>query len=795
MNVFAPGSALATLLGLGLVAGCSPAGTSGDSPSGYSPDRERVARFASSALIGKVRNGYPVPQWIGGEDRFWLRVESERGHQYVIVDAATGRQSPAFDHPVLARALSAAGGSPLHPDSLPIQGIQFLPDAVAVQLGDRTWRCFLTRVRCDSTGAIYSAAEVPSPDRRVVAFIRDHNVWLRDQSGRERQLTTEGVEYFGYGNAGIFDAARVARRRTGAPRGITGLVWSPDGRYLASFRSDRRAFPLRPHFTEHLPPDGAQPTVYQDRQPVAGDNIVPGSKVELIDTETGRIVVADVPSERLQDFAPIHFSAGALWWNLAGGELFFDGATRDARTYLLFAVDIRTGRSRVVIEETEQHYYDFNPDDYAVPNFFVTSDGAQAIWYSQRTGYGHLYRYDARTGRLTNPITSGDWVVTDLLRVDEATRMVYFVGVGREPGRNPYYRHLYRVSLDGGEPTLLTPEDADHGFAAPPALSPAGLGGPGSRISPSGKFFADTYSTLEKPPELVVRTASGDSVATVLRADPAALLATGWRPPTRFVVKAADGETDLYGALFTPLEMDSSLRHAVVELTYPGPQGSYGPHGFMAGIAGSLTVNQQMTAELGFVGVALDGRGTSRRGRAFRYAFAGTEDVFGSADHRAAIENLAKQHRFVDAERVGIVGGSFGGYGTVRAMLLHPGFFDVTVSHVGPHDFRRMGPGLTVERFFGIPTQPGSPDDFYATISNTRLANRLEGKLLLVYGEIDENVPFLNMITFLDALIKADEDFDLVVLPNAPHGTMGHPYAVRRQLDYLVRHLGGPRRD
>jgi dipeptidyl aminopeptidase/acylaminoacyl peptidase len=285
----------------------------------------------------------------------------------------------------------------------------------------------------------------------------------------------------------------------------------------------------------------------------------------------------------------------------------------------------------------------------------------------------------------------------------------------------------------------------------------------------------------------------GDCAATVLQADVAALLETGWRPPTRFTVKAADGRTDLYGVMFTPLAMDSARRHAVVELTYPGPQGDYGPHGFMDGITGSLTYNMQRTAELGFVGVALDGRGTSRRGRTFRYAFAGTEDVFGSADHRAAIENLAKRHRFMDVERVGITGGSFGGYATVRAMLLHPGFFDVTVSHVGPHDFRKLGPGLTVDRFFGIPSEPGAKDDFYATISNTRLVDRLEGKLLLIYGEIDENVPFVNPMVFFDALIKADKDFETIILPNTTHGTSVHPYAIRRQAEYFVEHLGGPR--
>jgi dipeptidyl-peptidase-4 len=787
-------SLAAVVAPLALLGGCSPAakGIPGATPP-FAPDFARAGQFSSQALARKVVNGNVVPHWIGDEDRFWIRVETSRGHEFAIVDATNGRRTAAFDHAAITRALTAAGVKGIHPDSLPIQGIRFTPGRVVLQLSTATYRCDAGGARCESTSALYSPSEAVSPDGRRVAFIRDHNIWIRDSAGTERQLTSGGVEYNAYGEAGIFDAGRVARRRSGAPRGMVGVVWSPDGRYLASFRTDRRNLPLRPHFTEHLPPDGAQPTVYLDRQVVAADNLLPGSTVEFIDSETGAIVTAKVPSERLQDFAPIHFAAGAIWWNLAGREVFFDGATRDARTYSLFAVDLATGRSRVVVEETESHYYDYNPDDYAVPNFHVIADGGEAIWYSQRTGYGHLYLYDARNGRLKHPITTGEWVVAALLRVDEVGRMAYFVGNGREPGRNPYHRHLYRVSLDGGEPELLTTEDADHGFAARPALSAGGLNGPPSQLSPSGRYFVDSYSTLEQPPRMVVRQTNGDSVLTVLEADARALLETGWRPPTRFVVKAADGRTDLYGVMFTPLQMDSTLEYAVVELTYPGPQGSYGPQGFMDGIGG-LSTNMQATAELGFVGVVLDGRGTSRRGRAFRYAFAGTEDVFGSADHRAAIENLAKRHRFIDPERVGITGASFGGYATVRAMLLNPGFFDVTVSHVGPHDFRRMGPGLTVDRFFGIPGAPGAKDDFYATISNTRLVDRLEGKLLLIYGEIDENVPFVNAMVIYDALIKANKDFDTFIIPNAPHGTTGHPYAVRRQGEYFVQHLGGPRR-
>ena len=515
-------------------------------------------------------------------------------------------------------------------------------------------------------------------------------------------------------------------------------------------------------------------------------------EISVIDTSSGRQIAAQLDTERLQDFAPLHFAAGVMWWpesSASRQELFFVSADIHGQTYALVAMDLATGDVRTVVEESEEHYYAFNARDYNRPNFHVTKDGREAIFYSQRSGSGHLYLYDAQTGVEKNAITSGDWVVFDLIRIDEDERLVYFGAGGREEARDPYFTHLYRASFDGGDPELLTPEDAHHDFATS-ALPVPGLAGGSSSFSPSGGFFVDVYSTLEQPPKMVIRRADGELVAEVLEADISQLAELGWTPPERFVVKAADGVTDLWGALFKPTSFDPDLSYAVVDQTYPGPQIDSGPHSFLDNFAAITTNNAQATAEAGFVVVALDGRGTTRRNRAFRYAFAGTEDIFGAADHKAAIENLAADRPWLDASRVGITGASFGGYGSLRAALLFPDFFDVVVSHVGPHDYRHFVSGISVERFFGV---PDSDRDHYEEADSLALVERLEADLMLVYGEIDENVPFRAAMEIFDALIKADKDFTSYVVPNANHGGASRdPYIVKRQRRFFRQHLGGP---
>lgn len=755
-------------------------------------DEDRAAQLESMVLASKVKNLMPVPHWIAGTETFWLKKEDASGHRFIIVDAQTGDERDAFDHDLVAQKLSDEGLTEVSPDTLPIEHLDIsgsevsllLPGEQKCVIGDGASDCSIQPIEEPQR------AERRSPDGKQAVYAQNCNLWLRSLgTGETRQLTLDGEAYCAYGELDL-DVDRVNRRRLGTSKPLAGISWSPEGRYLATFRVDRRAVPLRTYVTEHLPPDLPSTAGHLDRIAFASEGIRSLKTIEIFDTHSDNRIVAKVDSAELEDFASVHFSMGKVWWSSDGASLFVVGATFGGSEYMLKCIDVATGDARDVIREAEEHFYAFAAEDYNAPNFHVTDDGREAIWYSQRSGAGHLYLYDAITGELKNAITDGIGVVFDLIRVDEAERRIYFTAGGREEGRNPYYQHLYSVSFDGGSVSLLTPEDAVHEFTAF-ALPLPYFPPPSSLFSPSGDYFVDVFSTLQQPPAMVIRRADGSLIAEVLRADISALKDVGWQAPESFVVKAADGETDLYGAMYFPPDFDPDLSYAVVDQTYPGPQMDAGPKSFVHNFMAFPTANIYATAATGMIAIALDGRGTTRRDRKFRYAHAGSEDIFGACDHKAAIENLAADRPYLDVSRVGIAGASFGGYGSLRAALLYPDFFKVVVSYVGPHEYRNsVFSGWTNERFFGV---PASDRDHHDLVDSLPMIERLEADLMLIYGEIDENVPLRSAMTIFDALIKADKDFVSYVLPNADHlGAQAHPYVVKRQRRFFREHLGGP---
>ena len=386
--------------------------------------RQDPAEFESAALMALVANLLPQADWIDGEDRFWMKQETGDGARFVVVDAATGNREPAFDHARLAVSLAEAGLADADADNLPILSLGLGGENLVVTTAKGTFACAADATRCTRDETLPpSPAERPSPDGTRAAFVRESNLWLRDlAAGEETQLTSDGEEGFAYGNLG-FELARVQRRRSGEPPPIASVNWSPDGRYLATMRVDLRTVPLRAYITEHLPPDLPFTAVHLDRVPFPGEGIVPPREISVIDTGTGRLVRADIDPARLQDFAHMHFGGNALWWNLDGQELYFVTAEHGGQTYGIAAMNLDTGAVRTVAEESETHFYAFSARDYHAPNFHVTADGGEALWYSQRSGAGQLYLYDARTGEMKNQVTDGG-VVFDIIRIDEAARTV-----------------------------------------------------------------------------------------------------------------------------------------------------------------------------------------------------------------------------------------------------------------------------------------------------------------------------------------------------------------------------------
>jgi dipeptidyl aminopeptidase/acylaminoacyl peptidase len=395
----------------------------------------------------------------------------------------------------------------------------------------------------------------------------------------------------------------------------------------------------------------------------------------------------------------------------------------------------------------------------------------EVLWFSERDNWGQMYLYDLTTGALKNQITHGDGDVTQVLYVDQAGREIYFLAVGKEAGRDPYFSALYRVNFDGTDLKLLTPEDADHEVT----------------MAPDGRAFVDVASTPTSPQTSVVRDNDGRLLLDVARQDTAKLRAAGWEPLTPIRVKARDGKTDLYGFLFKPTRFDPAQRYPIIDHVYPGPQtGSCGSRSFSA-----AHQDMQSLAELGFIVVCIDGMGTPNRSKAFHDALFGDLADNTIPDQVAGIKELAAKYPWIDVDRVGIYGHSGGGAATAAAMFHFPDFFRVGVSESGNHDNREYEDDWA-EKWVGLLKQSADGSTNYDSQANQNFAKNLKGHLLLVHGTMDDNVPPNNTLLVVDALIKANKDFDLLMIPNARHEYgAATPYVTRRRWDYFVRYLAG----
>ena len=621
------------------------------------------------------------------------------------------------------------------------------------------------------------AGEVRSPDGKWLAFARDNNLLVRDaRSGEEFELTFDGDADSPYATP-LPSPLESAGIETRDPSPKTPALWSPDSRRFVSFRIHARGAGQY-HLVQSTPLNGsARPVLHSYAYPLPGDEEVPTAELFIFD-------VADRTSRRV-DIAPVPIlyyggpiRDGWSWWEVSGDRFYLLSRSRGCQSLALVAVDGATGAARSLLEEYSETGIDPHLTSAGKPNVRTFDNGSRVLWFSQRDGWGHLYVYDATTGELLEQLTSGAWAVADVLHMDEVGRWVYFTAVGTTAASDPYFELLYRVSLDGGEPQLLTPEDATHRIT----------------FSPSGDFFIDSYSRVDQPPVTVLRSATGDVLIELERADIEDLVATGWTCPERFCVKARDGSTDIYGVLIRPTSFNGNSQLPVLDDIYAGPQTNRAPASFAGYTSPSHQHpshaargfwHAQALAELGFAVVMVDGLGMPFRSKAFRdWSFRNVGDG-GIEDHVVALRQLALQHPYLDLERVGIYGHSAGGYASTHAMLRFPEFFKVAVSSAGNHD-HRLDKATWIERYMGLPV-----GDYYCEQANSTLADNLRGKLLLIHGEMDENVHVASTLQLVDALIKADKDFDLLLLPNRPHACTDDLYFIRRRWDYFVRHLLG----
>jgi dipeptidyl aminopeptidase/acylaminoacyl peptidase len=706
-------------------------------------DYARAASFLPFNLMSKVRNPRVDPHWIDGGNRFWYWREADGVREVVLVDSATGKRQSLAKPPV-----------------------------------------------GEAEPAIAPAGTVLSPDGSLAVFVREHDLWLRQLSdGAERRLTDDGEEYFAYGKLVDTSLRAIPTRRATTPLAPSGVEWSPDSRSILVTRTDERMLGRYP-FLESVPSDGgARPVAHELRVALPGDRNKAVEQRSVIDAATGEQRPYNVPDA---DFAV----RGGEWSADARHYYFFGLGGHKVAS--VFDLDLRTAQVRPVLSESSDTFISLNNTLYSGPNIRILPRSHEVIWFSEADGWGHLYLYDLRTGKLKNRLTSGEWLVRDVVHVDTERRVVYFTAAGREPGRNPYYRHLYRVGFDGRGLRLLTPEQGDHEITQPlDAAFAAALGGGASAlaVAPNGRFFVDTWSTVDRPPVSVLRTTEGKLIATLEQADARALYATGWQPPEPFVAKAADGITDLYGLLYRPTNFDRNARYPVIEHLYGGPQTTITARTFMQAVMDPKYVNAEK--ELGFVMVVMDVRGTVKRSKAFGNHLYQNYGDYMIEDHVAVLTQLAKRYPFMDLDRVGVEGHSFGGYGAAHAMLSRPDFYKVGVASAGSHNYQGMYPvsylgqpvysnGRSIN-----PTGLEVPEN-YRSADNGALADRLRGKLMIVYGDLDENAYPAVTLQFADALIKANKSFDLLYLPGRNHDFARTDfYFIRRKWDYFVEHLLG----
>jgi dipeptidyl-peptidase-4 len=727
-------------------------------------DYDRAAHLLGPWVNPLVVGGTVAATWLP-DDRFYYKRTTTSGTEWVIVDPAKRTRTPLFDNAAVATALGRAGAGTVDAKAIPAQAVQLLSDGrgVAIEQGGRRYVCDAKGAACTvetAQGETPRAGRrgrgagntVPSPDGKRVAFIRDWNLWVRDVATRkETQLTTDGVKDFGYAtdNAGWVHSDRAI------------LKWSPDSRKIATQQQDERKVGDMYLVDTRV----GHPKLQAWKYPLPGDSVVAMIQRVIIDVDAAKVIRLQAPPDFHRAMLGDDLSMDDLIWSPDGSRLAYVSTSRDHKSATLKVADAATGAVRTVLEEAAPTQYESRT------GYRVLWPTNEVVWYSQRDNWGNLYLYDLSTGALKNRITTGEGPVETIARLDSASRTLWVEAYGREKGQDPYFSHLYRVGLDGRRWTSLTPDDGDHAV----------------QLSPSGRWIIDTYSKPDVAPVAVLRDANGRVVMPLETTDLSKLLASGWKPPMPITVKARDGKTDLYGLLFRPTNFDPAKKYPIINNAYPGPQtGSVGSRSFRAAHG-----DAQGLADLGFVVVQIDGMGTPYRSKAFHDAYYGAMGRDNTIpDQIAGMKELASRYSWIDIDRAAMWGHSGGGFITADAMFRYPDFFKVGIAESGNHDQRNYEDDWG-ERYQGLLERSGDSDN-YAVEANQLLAKNLKGKLLLAHGTVDDNVPPSNTMLLVDALIKANKDFDLLLLPNQPHGYGSMSgYMMRKRWDYFVKNLLG----
>ncbi len=726
--------------------------------------------------------------WIENTTRLWYRKSVKGGHEFVLVDAAARAKKPAFDHARLAASLSKATGTEVPPLALPFSEIRFTDEERAIRFSasGSDWSCDLSSYSCARLGPANppggARRQPPTPDEedenpaefdndvrdgmsdrspqgqagprtggppvqplqaktspndRWEALIENFNVYLRPKGGSQASaLSTDGSE--------------------GNYYTLQSIAWSPDSTHLAAFRV-RPGYRREVHYVESSPAGQLQPRHFTREYAKPGDAL-----------DIAQPVLFDIESKTRMDidrtlFPNPYSLSRPVWWK-DGRGFTFEYNQRGHQAYRVIEVDAKTGAARAPISEQSSTFIDYrplaaNPRDTGKLVRYDVNDGKEIVWASERDGWERLYLYDGATGKMKNPITRDGWVVRAIDRIDEARRQIWFQASGMDPDKNPYYVHEFRIDFDGSGLTRLTDADGDHAV----------------KFSSDMKYYVDTWSRVDAPPVAELRSAGDRSlIMEVERGEITGLLAAGWKPPEVFRAAGRDGKTGIWGVIYKPANFDPAKKYPVVESIYAGPQGSFVPTAF--------GVNVQPLTELGFVVAQIDGMGTNNRSKAFHdVAWKNLGDA-GLPDRILWHKAAAAKYPWYDISRVGVFGNSAGGQNAMGALLFHPEFYKAAVASSGCHD-NRMDKIWWNEQWMGWPVGPE-----YAASSNVENAHKLQGKLLLIVGELDTNVDPSSTLQVVNALIKANKTFDLLFVPGGGHGA-GGAYGQRLLEDFFVHNL------
>ena len=715
---------------------------------GTADDYKRADDLARNTM-SKVFYGNVRPSWIGKTGNLFYENLTPSGTEYVIVNAITRSKKPAFDQKKFITAFESATGKKAEAGKLPVRNIIFSEKlgSFAFNYDNYNWICNLKdykivksdRVSERGPSGPYNWAfrdelannPVISPDQKWTAFIRNFNIWIRSDDNKEYQLSFDGGtgEYYS-----------------------SYIRWSPDSKKLVSCRV-KPAEKHIIHSIESSPADQLQPKYYSFEYPKPGD-AVPQFFPQLFDVDSKKHIKVD------DSQLPNQYSITNIKWGKESRFFTFEYNKRGHQVYQVIKVDSETGKCEVVINETSPTFIDYSGKKYR----YDIEETGEIIWASERDGWNHLYLYDSETGAVKQQITKGEWVVREVAFVDDSNRYIVFQAGGIEPG-DPYFVHFYRINFDGTGLTRLTDGNGTHEAS----------------FSPDKKYFVDTWSRVDSPPVSVLRnTEDGSQIMVLEKADISKLLETGIKFPESFVARGRDGITDIWGIIIRPVNFDPAKKYPVIEYIYAGPHSSFVPKSFRASFG-----EMHQLAEIGFIVVQIDGMGTSNRSKAFHdVCWKNIRDA-GFPDRILWLKAAAEKYPYMDLERVGIYGGSAGGQNAAGAVLFHPEFYKVAVAACGCHD-NRMDKIWWNEQWMGWPV-----GEEYAQSSNVENAWRLKGRLLLINGEMDDNVDPASTEQLVNALIKAGKDFEYVFVPGARHISNGGTYGSRKRRDFFVKHLLG----